>query len=73
VSFEVKETAKEMNKLHEQVRAQIKKVMSSTRSRPTKNHTHLEFRLGDLVWLHLRKERFPSRRKRKLMATGDGS
>jgi len=37
-----------------------------------KNCTHPEFRPGDLVWLYLRKERFPLRRKSKLMARGDG-
>jgi len=32
----------------------------------------MEFSLGDLVWLHLRKERFLSRRKNTLMDRGDG-
>jgi len=31
----------------------------------------MEFQPGDLVWLHL-KERFPTKRKSKLMARGDG-
>ena len=31
----------------------------------------MEFLPGDLVWLHLRKERFPTRRKSKLKARGD--
>jgi len=31
----------------------------------------LEFKPGDLVWLHLRNERFPSRRKNKVMARSD--
>ena len=30
------------------------------------------FNLGDLICLHLSKGRFPSRRKNKLMAYGDG-
>jgi len=30
------------------------------------------FHPGDLVWIHLRKERFPSKRKSKLMPRGDG-
>ncbi|BAT74742.1 hypothetical protein VIGAN_01248800, partial [Vigna angularis var. angularis] len=30
------------------------------------------FEKGDLVWLHLRKERFPSQRKSKLAPRGDG-
>ena len=31
------------------------------------------FQPGDLVWLHLRKERFPSQRKNKLMPRADGT
>jgi hypothetical protein len=30
------------------------------------------FNLGDLVWLHLRKERFPNERKSKLLPLTDG-
>jgi len=34
----------------------------------TKNHRKVaQFHLGDLVWIHLMKERFPSKRKSKLM------
>ena len=58
--------AKEMNKLHKQVRAQIEKMNKQYKA------THLEFKLEDLVWLHLKKERFLSRRKSKFMARGDG-
>jgi len=36
-----------------------------------KNCAHLEFKLGDIMWIHLRKERFPSRRKNNLMVRGD--
>jgi len=71
VDFKAEERAKAMKKLHEQVRAQIEKVNEQYKTKANKNQTHLEFKPGDLVWLHLRKERFPSRRKRKLMARGD--
>jgi hypothetical protein len=30
------------------------------------------FELGDWVWLHMRKERFPTQRKSKLLPRGDG-
>jgi hypothetical protein len=30
------------------------------------------FKEGDLVWIHLRKERFPSKRSSKLMPRADG-
>ena len=32
----------------------------------------MTFELGDFVWVHLRKEHFPERRKSKLMPRGDG-
>jgi len=45
-------------------------VNEQYKSKANKNRYHLEFNLGDLIWLHLRKERFSSRRKNKLMAKG---
>jgi hypothetical protein len=32
----------------------------------------MTFQLGHMVWVHLLKERFPKKRKSKLMPTGDG-
>jgi hypothetical protein len=32
----------------------------------------MTFELGDMVWMHLRKERFPEKHKSKLMSRGDG-
>ena len=63
VSFEAEERAKAMKKLYEKVRAQIDKANEQYKAKANKNQTHLEFKLEDLVWLHLRKERSPSRRK----------
>jgi len=37
-----------------------------------KGRRQLTFEPGDLVWLHLRKERFPELRKSKLMPRADG-
>jgi hypothetical protein len=37
-----------------------------------KGRKQLDFAPGDLVWLHLRKERFPDLRKSKLMPRADG-
>ena len=36
------------------------------------NRQHKVFNIGDLVWLHLRKERLPQERKSKLRPRGDG-
>jgi len=54
------------------VRAQIEKVNEQYKTKANKTQTYLEIKLGDLVWLHLRTERFPLRRKNKLIARGDG-
>lgn len=42
------------------------------KARANKHRKAITFKLGDLVWLHLREDRFPSRRKNKLMPKGDG-
>jgi len=61
-----------MKKLHEQIRGQIEKTNEAYKAKAYKHNKQLEFKPGDLVWLHLRKERFPSRRKKKLMARSNG-
>jgi len=70
--FEAEVRAKEVKKLHEQVRAQIGKVNAQYKLKANKNRIYLKFKPGDLMWLHLRKERFASRSKNKLVARGDG-
>jgi len=72
VSFEAETRAKEIKKLYEQIKNQIEKTNEAYKARANKHRKQLEFKPGDLVWLHLRKERFPSRRKNKLMARSDG-
>jgi len=61
-----------MKKLHEQIRAQIEKKNEEYMAKANKNRKQKVFQPGDLVWLHLRKERFPSKRKNKLMPRADG-
>ena len=41
-------------------------------AKANKNRKEVIFAPGDMVWVHLRKERFPERRKSKLMPRGDG-
>jgi len=50
-------------KLHEQVRAQIKKVNEQYMFEVNMNHTHLKAKLGDLAFLVLRKESFFLKKK----------
>ena len=42
------------------------------KARANKHRKAIAFKPEDLVWIHLRKERFPSRRKNKLMTRSDG-
>jgi len=72
VSIEAEKKATEMKKLLGQVRAQIEKVNEQYKAKANKNHTHLQFQLEDLIWLHLSNKRFPSKRKSKFMAKGEG-
>ena len=61
-----------MNKLHEQVRAQIEKMNEQYKAKSSKSRTHLEFKLGGLVWLYLGKEKFSVKGKNKPMARENG-
>ncbi|CAL9121052.1 unnamed protein product, partial [Musa textilis] len=72
VNFDGKERAESIKKLHEQIRSKIEKANESYRKKANKHRRKTHFQPGDLVWLHLRKERFPSQRKNKLMPRADG-
>ena len=67
VIFDAEERARETKKQHERIKAQVEKTNTIYKGKANKHRKHMEFSLGDLVWLHLRKERFPLRRKNKLM------
>jgi len=62
-----------MKRLHEHIRAQIEKKNEVNKNLTNKHKKDRQFSLGDLVWVHLQKERFPARRKSKLMPCIDGS
>ena len=63
---------KSMMKLHNQVRDRIETINASYKQKSNKNRKARVFSEGDLVWVHLRKERFPDKRKNKLMPRADG-
>ncbi|XP_021732825.1 uncharacterized protein LOC110699621 [Chenopodium quinoa] len=65
LSFEEKDRVETMKKLHEDVKKRIEKANESYKKPRA-------FNVGDLVWLHLRKERFPANRKNKLMPRFEG-
>ncbi|KAL9241144.1 hypothetical protein vseg_015286 [Gypsophila vaccaria] len=61
-----------MIKLDEQVRERIKAVNEAYKLNSNKHRSPRLFDVGDLVWVHLRKEHFPSKRKNKLMPRAEG-
>ncbi|GAV75299.1 hypothetical protein CFOL_v3_18778 [Cephalotus follicularis] len=61
-----------MKRLYEQIRAKNQKCNEVYRRKANKRRKKAEFQPGDLVWIHLRKERFPSKRKSKLDPRADG-
>ncbi|KAK4269784.1 hypothetical protein QN277_022896 [Acacia crassicarpa] len=61
-----------VRKLHEKVKANIEKKVESYVKQANKGRKKVVFEPGDWVWVHLRKERFPTQRKSKLKQRGDG-
>ena len=61
-----------MKKLHEKVRLHHDKKNQETAKRAKKGRKRVVLEPGDWVWVHFRKERFPNKRKTKLMPRGDG-
>ena len=72
VSTNGKRKAGTIKKLHEQVRANIETKTEGYKRFAHKKRKEVIFKEGDLVWVHLRKERFPEERKSKLMPRVDG-
>jgi len=63
---------KEIQKLHANVRARIEKFNEQNKMQADKHRKDIQFKPRDLVWIHLRKERFPSKRRSKLLPRSDG-
>ncbi|GKE99155.1 transposon ty3-I gag-pol polyprotein [Tanacetum coccineum] len=71
-SKEASDLAADIKHLHEQVHAKITKNNELLKYRRDKNRKHILFQPGDLVWINLRKERFPSKRRSKLSPRSEG-
>jgi hypothetical protein len=61
-----------IRKLHETTKINIEKMNEKYRVASSEGRKELKLDLGDLVWLHLRKERFLDMRKSKLMPRDAG-
>ena len=69
---DAQERAEFIQKLHETTKANIEMMNEKYRIAGSKGRKELKLAIGDLVWLHLRKDRFPELRKSKLMHRADG-
>ena len=71
VNFDAKERAELVLKMHEMTKKNIECMNAKYKLAGSQGRKSLVFELGDLVWLHLRKDRFPDLRKSKLMPRAD--
>jgi hypothetical protein len=72
VNFDASKRAEFIKKLHDRARANIEKMTKLYEKRANKGCKKMLFEEGDLVWVHLRKDRFPDQRKSKLQPRVDG-
>jgi len=62
----------EIQKSHDLVKARIEKTNGFYEAQANQYNKKMVFQPGDLMWIHLRKERFPSKRKNKLIPRAEG-
>ena len=61
-----------LNKVHEDTRQTIERQVQRLATKLNINKHPMVFNIGDLVWLHLCKDRFPQEYKSKLRPRADG-
>lgn len=66
------EKAQMVKSMHKSVKEQIERRNTACEKSAKKGRKFVQFVPGDLVWIHLRKERFPTQRNSKLMPIADG-
>ncbi|KAL1203463.1 putative mitochondrial protein [Cardamine amara subsp. amara] len=71
-STDGKKKAEMVQQIHEEARKNIEDKTKQYTKYANKGRKELIFEKGDLVWIHLRKDRFPNERKSKLMPRMDG-
>jgi hypothetical protein len=71
-NMEASKRADFVRKIHEKTKEAIEKKGKYVADRVNKKRKEVLFRPGDMVWVHFRKDRFPTLRKSKLMPRGAG-
>ena len=61
-----------LKKVHEDTRHTIERLVQCLATKLNINKHPMVFNIGDLVWLHLCKDRFPTERNSKLLPRADG-
>ena len=72
VNMDMDKRAAYIKKLHDDTRATIEAHVHHHAASMNKTKKPQVFNEGDLVWIHLRKDRFPEERNSKLKPRGDG-
>uniref|UniRef100_A0A2N9IG56 CCHC-type domain-containing protein n=1 Tax=Fagus sylvatica TaxID=28930 RepID=A0A2N9IG56_FAGSY len=72
VNLDGKKKADFVKQIHEKARLNIERRTEQYATQANKGCRQLVFEPGDWVWLHMRKERFPAKRRSKLLPRGDG-
>jgi hypothetical protein len=73
VNLDATQRSEFLLKLHETTKLQIEKINEKYRIAASKGRKEVKLEPGDLVWVHLRKDRFPDLRKSKLMPRAAGT
>ncbi|KAL5555492.1 hypothetical protein UlMin_037728 [Ulmus minor] len=66
-----KKKAEFVKMIHEKARLNIERRTKQYVQQANKGHKKVVFEPGDWVWLHLRKDHFPKKRRSKLLPRGD--
>ena len=72
VDMEASKRADYVKKIHEKTREAIEKKGKNIAAARNQTRKEVLFEPGDMVWVHLRKDRFPLLRKSKLKPCGAG-
>ncbi|XP_073355047.1 uncharacterized protein [Aegilops tauschii subsp. strangulata] len=72
VTWRLQKRVAYVKKIHEKTKEEIERKSKYYAAKANKNRKKVTFEPGDLVWIHLRKDRFLEKRKSKPMPRGDG-